>query len=126
MTWFDDLRRALPAYYPASGSLDIVGYLRGSLNPTDWRSMEINQHRNQMIILGNAPPAPLDWLAAGVQYRGGGDQVVKFRNLNGFIVLYGGFNRRPWGSIFILDAEGLKAFPNSILSWKQSYTPPKP
>jgi hypothetical protein len=78
-----------------------------------------------MIILGSKPPTAQDWAAAGVAQRGA-DQAITIRDLAGFIVLYGGFNRRPWGKIFILDDEALAHFPAQIASWKGNYRPPMP
>jgi hypothetical protein len=124
LSWFVDLKQALPAYYPAGGPPDVVGYLRGSVDPSVWRSME-RSGRQQMLILGSKTPALEDWVAAGVAARGT-DQVVRLGNLNGFIVLYGGFSRRPWGKIFVADAAGLVQFPKDLLTWKRNYAPPKP
>ncbi len=124
MAWFDDLRQALPAYYPPAGLPDVVGYLRGSKDQSVWRNMEQGS-RNQMIILGSKPPTAEDWSAAGVAQRGS-DQTITQRDLSGFIVLYGGFNRRPWGKIYVLDAEALQHFPTQIASWKNNYRPPMP
>ncbi len=125
MSWFDDLKQALPAYYPVTGPPDVVGYLRGSVDPAVWRNMETASKRNQMVILGNRPPTADDWVAAGVLQRGA-DQSVRFPSLTGFIVLYGGFVRRPWGKIFIVDVDALKQFPLDLLQWKRNYTPPRP
>jgi hypothetical protein len=122
--WFDDIKRALSAYYQP-GTTDVVGYLRGSKDPNVWRSMEQTQNRNQMILLGSKPPTAQDWAAAGVAQRGA-DQTITIRDLAGFIVLYGGFNRRPWGKIFILDDEALAHFPGQVASWKGNYRPPTP
>lgn len=124
MSWFDDLKKTLPAYYPVGSQLDVVGYLRGSLDPGVWRSME-NTGRQQMLILGAKPPSQEDWVAAGVAQRGT-DQVVKFVALTGFIVLYGGFVRRPWGKIFVSDTLGLAQFPKDLQTWTRNYLPPKP
>jgi hypothetical protein len=88
MAWFDDLKQALPAYYPPTGTPTIVGYLRGSIDPNFWRSME-RAGRHEMLILGSRPPNHEDWVAAGVAARGA-DQIVTISNLIGFIVLYGG------------------------------------
>jgi hypothetical protein len=124
MSWFDDLKQTLPAYYPLGSAPDVVGYLRGSIDPGVWRGME-RSGRQQMLILGSKPPSTEDWVAAGVAARGA-DQVVKFGTLTGFIVLYGGFSRRPWGKIFVSDALGLAQFPKDLLTWKRNYVPPKP
>jgi hypothetical protein len=124
MSWFDQLKQTLPAYYPPAGLPDVVGYLRGSIDPGVWRSME-RAGRQQMLILGSKPPSAEDWVAAGVATRGA-DQVVRLVSLTGFLVLYGGFSRRPWGKIFVSDAEGLAQFPKDLLTWKRNYVPPKP
>lgn len=125
MTWFDDLKQALPAYYPAGSLPDVVGYLRGSKDQKVWRNMELTQQRTQKIILGSRPPSPQEWAEAGVSQRGS-DQTITFNDLLGFIVLYAGFQRRPWGAIHILSAEGLRNFPMQIADWKRLYKPPSP
>ncbi|HET6197590.1 MAG TPA: hypothetical protein VFE12_17645 [Acetobacteraceae bacterium] len=125
MAWFDDLKAAIPGYYPAGGLPNVVGYLRGAKDPGVWRNMEQVGNRNQMIILGSRPPGPQDWLAAGVAQRGS-DQTITLTDLAGFIVLYGGFVRRPWGKIYVLDAEALQHFPAQLASWRSNYKPPAP
>jgi hypothetical protein len=121
---FFDLKQALPAYYPAGGLPDVVGYLGGSIDPSVWRSME-KSGRQQMLILGSKTPTLEDWVAAGVAARAT-DQVVRVGNLSVFIVLYRGFSRRPWGKIFIADAAGLVQFPKDLLTRKRNYAPSKP
>jgi hypothetical protein len=126
MNWFIQLTQALPAYYPPNMPADIVGYLRGSNDPNVWRSMEKVNSRYQMIILGSSPPTAEDWQAAGVLQRGVGQQVaLTITDLTGFIVLYGGFNRRPWGHICTLDADAIDTFPRSIANWQRNYLPPR-
>jgi hypothetical protein len=126
MNWFVQLKHALPAYYPISGPADVVGYLRGSGDPSVWRSMERTSRRYQMIVLGSLPPTLEDWGAAGVWQRGFDRQVtVRSTMLAGFIVLYGGFNRRPWGHICTADADALKTFPSALASWQANYVPPR-
>jgi hypothetical protein len=66
MAWFDQLKQVLAAYYPAAGSPDVVGYLRGSVDPNVWRNMETANKRNQMVVLGSKRPTYDDWVAAGV------------------------------------------------------------
>jgi hypothetical protein len=124
MSWFDQLKLALPAYYPPGGLPNVAGYLRGSKDPSIWRSMQAT-NRNQMIILGSKPPSLEDWSAAGVGQRGN-TQTITFSDLSGFIVIYGGFIRRPWGKIYVMDAQLLQSFPTQIDSWKRNYMPPKP
>ena len=95
MNWFDQLRRALQAYYPPDRDADIVGYLQGSDSPDVWRSMEMGTpSRQQMIVLGGVEPNQEEWVAAGVAQRG---QVreIRLTSLSGMIVLYGGFMLRP-------------------------------
>jgi hypothetical protein len=73
-----------------------------------------------MLILGNRPPTNDDWIAAGVAQR---DEVQTIRRpmLNGLIVLYGGFIRRPWGGIHEADQDALTlGFPASLRSWQQN------
>jgi hypothetical protein len=103
MDWFQQLRAALPAYWPIGTPADIVGYLQGSPSALDWRRM-IQGGREQMIILGSVPPSNEDWLAAGVAQRRA-IQTIRYADLNTFIITYGGFIRRPWGKISTLSME---------------------
>ena len=120
MNWFSQLKAALPAYYLHSGPPRIVGYLKGSGDPAVWRQMERSQNRNQMIILGNTEPDDEDWVAAGVLDRGA-TKVISIDTLAGFIVLYGGFVRRPWGKIFIADHDARAiGFPAALSSWRRN------
>jgi len=118
MNWFDQLRQALAAYYPAGSDATIVGYLQGSVDPAVWRSMETAQNRNQMLILGSLPPTTAEWQAAGVAQRGQ-VQTVTTTLMAGFIVLYGGFILRPWGKIFIMDDDARDiGFPAALRSFR--------
>jgi hypothetical protein len=103
MDWFQQLRAALPAYYPPGSPADVVGYLQGSGNPMDWRRLMQNG-REQMIVLGSVPPTHEDWVAAGVAQRGS-VQTIRTADLATFIITYGGFIRRPWGKISTLSME---------------------
>lgn len=123
MAWFDDLKTALPAYYPGGANDTIVGYLRGNASPAQWRAMAVTG-RHQMLILGSAPPTNGDWVAAGVAQRAA-QATIQINQLTGFIVLYGGFMYRPWGQIFEMDNDALTiGFPGSIRSWLANYMPP--
>lgn len=120
MTWFNQLRQVLAAYYPAGSDATIVGYLQGSADPAVWRSMETAQSRNQMIILGSVPPSMAEWQAAGVAQRGQ-VQTVTTTLMAGFIVLYGGFVLRPWGKIFIMDSDARDiGFPAGLESFRRN------
>ncbi len=120
MEWFPQLKAALPNYYLASRPANIVGYLKGSDDPNIWRSMERDQNRNQMIVLGNTEPSDEDWVAAGVRDRGP-SKVITIDKLAGFIILYGGFMRRPWGKIFITDSDAETiGFPAALNSWRRN------
>lgn len=125
MDWFLQLKQALPAYYRTDRPSDIVGYLRGSVDPTVWRQMAATQNRHQMLILGNTEPTQDEWVAAGVAARGV-SQAVRRSFLDGFIVLYGGFMLRPWGQIHAADndAETI-GFPASLASWKRNAPAPR-
>jgi hypothetical protein len=127
VTWFDQVKQALPGYYRADRPADIVGYLRGSSNSMIWRQMEQGPRpRNQMLILGNTDPTREEWIAAGVEQRGE-SQVVRFLALNGFIVLYAGFMLRPWGRIHTTTHDALTiGFPGSLNDWRRNYRPPRP
>jgi len=120
MNWFPQLKAALPAYYLNNMPHGIVGFLKGSDDPGVWRQMKESQNRNQMVILGNTEPNDEDWVAAGVQQRGP-SKAITINKLDGFIVLYGGFIRRPWGSIVTTnhDAETI-GFPGSLSSWRRN------
>ena len=121
MNWFNQLRQVLAAYYPAGQPMDVVGYLQGSANPMVWRTMT---PRHQMIILGSVPPSHEEWVAAGVAHRGE-IQTIRLAMLNGFIILYGGFMLRPWGSIHTTSQDALTlGFPGSLDSWRRNYRPP--
>ena len=124
MAWFDDLKRALPGYYPAGTGADIVGYLKGSSSAAVWRQMATGSGRHQMLVLGSKEPTKADWVAAGVDDRGL-SQTVKFSMLQGFIVLYGGFPTRPWGQIHAATPDAIAGFPASLATWKRNYLKPK-
>jgi len=116
--WFTQLKQVLTAYYPP-GPADVVGYLRGSASPQVWKSMAQGPApRHQMLILGNRPPGPEDWVAAGVAQRDA-VQTIRLSSLTGLIVLYGGFIRRPWGQICEASHDALTiGFPSSLQSWR--------
>src|SRR5260370_9002767 len=84
MDWFQQLRAALPAYYPPGSPPDVVGYLQGSANPMDWRRL-MQSGREQMIVLGSVPPTHEDWVAAGVAQRGS-IQTLPTTDLAPFII----------------------------------------
>ena len=118
MNWFVQLKAALAAYYLPNRPRGIVGYLKGSDSPVVWRRMMESQSRHQMIKLGNTEPNDEDWTAAGVLQRGPSKEIT-IDKLAGFIILYGGFIRRPWGQIFITSPEGETiGFPGSLRSWR--------
>lgn len=125
MDWFLQLKAALPAYYRADRPSDVVGYLRGSVDPTVWRQMAATQNRHQMLILGNTEPTQDEWVAAGVAGRGT-SHAVRRGILDGFIVLYGGFMLRPWGQIHAADTDAETiGFPASLVSWKRNAPAPR-
>jgi len=103
MDWFQQLRAALPAYWPPGTPADVVGYLQGSPSAIDWRRM-IQGGREQMIVLGSVPPTNEDWVAAGVAQRKA-VQTIRYADLSTFIITYGGFIRRPWGKISTLSVD---------------------
>lgn len=79
-----------------------------------------------MIVLGNRPPTAEDWGHAGVGQRNGEQHEIKLDDLAGFIVLYGGFPRRPWGHIVVPDDDvRTYGFPGSLRSWKTNFRPPR-
>lgn len=120
MAWFDDLKATLPAFYPGGAADTIVGYLRGNSTASEWRSMELSGYQ-QMLILGSIPPTQKDWDAAGVAQRGT-PSTIRIDQLDGFIILYGGFIYRPWGKIFQIDDDALTiGFPAALQSWKRNY-----
>src|SRR5260370_22345774 len=91
MDWFQQLRAALPAYYPPGSPPDVVGYLQGSANPMDWRRLMQNG-REQMIVLSHVPPTHEDWVAAGDDHRGSSLNTPTVQ-LTTFITTYGRFNQ---------------------------------
>ncbi len=122
--WFDQLREVLHTFYPPNGPANVVGYLQGSASPAIWRSMQTQQQRHQMLILGSQPPTQEEWSAAGVANRGQ-IQTIRLQNLDGFIVLYGGAVYRPWGSIAILSAEALKNYHLTIENFRRNLPRPR-
>lgn len=124
MAWFDDLKRCLAAHYDAALPSDTVGFLQGSDQPSVWRHME-TRGSGQMIVLGNRPPTPAEWVAAGVARRGM-VQEIKLRALDGFFVIYGGFMYRPWGHIIThTPALEQSLYPASLQSWTYNAMPPR-
>jgi hypothetical protein len=119
MSWFDQIKLALPEYYRSDRPDDIVGYLRGSPDPSVWLGME-GSGRNQMLLLGNVEPDRQDWEAAGVAQRKDQTHAITFKMLTGFVVLYAGFIRRPWGRIHVTSSEALKNYQTQIGSWKRN------
>lgn len=115
----NQLRQVLSPFY-LRDEPPVVGYLRGSVSAGVWRSMN-NSGRPQMMILGNQEPTAVQWDAAGVGHRLGETRAVKFPDLQGFIVLYGGFMvDRPWGKILTdsQDASEL-GFPGTLRDFKR-------
>jgi hypothetical protein len=97
MDWFWRLREALPEFYPEDQPKDIVGYLQGSTDAQVWRTMT-KKGREPMMILGSAEPTPEEWSAAGVAHRNA-IHTIRFDDLWGFLITYGGFIMRPWGRV---------------------------
>ena len=122
MSWFDQIRLALPEYYRSDRPNVIVGHLRGSSDPAVWRMMEV-AGRNQMVLLGNVEPNREDWEAAGVAQRADQPTAITLNTLSGFIILYAGFIRRPWGRIHLTSAEALKNYQMQIESWRRNKPP---
>jgi hypothetical protein len=127
MSRFDQIKAVLPSCYPANRPADIVGDLRGSGSQVIWRLMQQGDRpRHQMIILDSVEPTKEEWIAAGIEQRLGELQTIRLAALNGFIVLYGGFMFRPWGSIHLATADALAiGFPSSLNNWRQNYRPPR-
>lgn len=118
MAWFDDLKTALPRYYPGGAGDRVVGYLRGASDRGVWIAMQQGP-KAQMIVLGSAAPTQAEWDAAGVGGRGG-QATITIDMLAGFIILYDGFMYRPWGGIYLDDADCQRTFPGSLASWKRN------
>jgi|HubBroStandDraft_1064217.scaffolds.fasta_scaffold09699_3 hypothetical protein len=110
----DKLREVLCDYYPADGAADVVGYLKGSGDPNVWRLMA-RQQQPQMVVLGSLPPTPEDWVAAGKPSAQDPVQTIHTKDLDGFIILYGGFVRRPWGRIELVDADATRYYQASTI-----------
>ena len=127
MTWFTQLKAALPKYYNPQ-STRIVGYLRGSDDPYVWASME-RTRTSQMIILGNTPPTLKQWTDAGVAHRAADQKTIMESQLNvcipgvaprGFMVIGGSGTPRPWGNIVTIDDDAITYFPRHLESWKRN------
>lgn len=110
----DRLREVLCDYYPADGPADVVGYLKGSGDPNIWRVMA-RQQQPQLMVLGSLPPTQEDWVAAGKPSTQDPIQTIHTKDLDGFIILYGGFVRRPWGRIELVDADATKYYQSSTI-----------
>jgi hypothetical protein len=111
--WMIELRKVLSNFYPAEGPPDLLGYLKGSGNPDDWR-IKAMQKKPQFMILGNVQPTAQDWVDAG---KPGTDpiQTIYPGDLNGLIILYGGGRPRPWGRIEIVDNEALQHYQSATI-----------
>lgn len=121
----DKLRAVLADYYPADGPADVVGYLKGSGDANIWRVMAM-QNQPQMIVLGSNPPAQEDWVAAGKPLAQDPIQTVHAGDLEGFILIYGGFVRRPWGRIELADADAIKYYQSSTIDrFRRNYLKPR-
>jgi hypothetical protein len=119
MSWFEQLRGVLVDYYPRNTPGDVVGYLRGSRDPDVWRQMS-KKNREQMIILGSAPPSDGEWAAAGVAHRDD-TEVIHFGDLWGFIISYGGFMvTRPWGKISVLEVDLFRNYSVTLDQFRRS------
>jgi len=120
--WLNQLREVLRDYYPPDGPADVVGYLKGSGDPNDWR-MKALQQKNQFMILGSIPPTKEEWAAAGKSSQDP-IQTIHPKDLDGLIILYGGFMiRTPWGRIHLIDAETLKYYQSSTIDNFRSKRP---
>jgi hypothetical protein len=121
----DKLREVLGDYYPADGAADVVGYLKGSGDQNVWRVMAMQQ-QPQMIVLGSLPPTQEDWVAAGKPSTQEAIQTIHTKDLDGFILIYGGFVRRPWGRIELVDADAIKCYQSSTIDrFRRNYVKPR-
>jgi len=77
-----------------------------------------------MLILGSLLPTNQEWSAAGVANRGL-IQTIRQKDLDGFIILYGGAVYRPWGSIGLLSAEALKNYHLTIENFRRNLPRPR-
>lgn len=119
--WFDELKLALPRYYKRRHPPNIVGYLRGTGGPDQWR-VNAWVGRDQAIILGNVPPEQQDWIDAGITLRKRSQHVILIQNIAGWMVLHKGGSRRPWGQLIQIDDDCLKTgFPESLEYWKRNF-----
>lgn len=115
--WLDQLRGVLSDYYPPDGPAGVLGYLRGSGDPNVWHVMAL-QNKFQHMILGSLPPATEDWVAAGKPSSKDPIQTIRTADIDKdprFIILFGGFVRRPWGRIELLDADALKYYQSTTI-----------
>lgn len=114
--WLDQLRAVLSEFYPPDGPPDVVGYLKGSDNPDEWRIRATVDKKPQMLVLGNTPPNPQRWVDAGKFGPADGPiHTIYPGKLNGFIIIYGGFGPLPWGRIETLDDDALKHYQSSTI-----------
>ena len=111
--WLDDLRTVLHDFYPDDGPQNVVGYLKGSADPSVWRIMAM-QGREQQMVLGSVPLTVKEWVDAG---KPGSEpiQTLTPDHFNGFIIMYNGGSPRPWGKIGIPDQETLKHYQTATL-----------
>src|SRR5690606_14077092 len=116
MSWLDEIKAVLPGWYSSERPDDVVGYLQGSKQPSVWLEMAVQRNRHQMMLMGNIEPTKQEWEAAGVMHRGQ-VQTVSVSDLQGFVILYGGFMLRPWGQIYVGSASP-EALQSSLASWK--------
>jgi hypothetical protein len=113
----EQLRGVLSDYYPPDGPAGVLGYLKGSGDPNVWYVMS-SQNEAQHMILGNLPPTQEDWMAAGKPSNLDQIQTIYtdlFDKDPRLVVLYGGFVRRPWGRIELLDADALKYYQSATI-----------
>ncbi len=124
MHWFERLKNCLALHYDPSFPKDVVGFLQGSQDRNVWLKMA-EAGSGQMLVLGNRPPSSKEWEAAGVAQRHN-IQEIKIKDLNGFVIVYGGFMYRPWGHI-VVSTSGIMgdAFSASIQSWTRNFMSPK-
>ena len=111
----DRLREVLSDFYPDDGQADVVGYLKGTADANIWRVMA-RQQPAQMIVLGSVPLTQEEWVAAGKPSRQDPIQTIHTKDLDGFVIIYGGFMvSRPWGKIELVDADAIKYYQSSTI-----------
>ena len=122
--WIPLMKAACGAHYSPTGPSDVLGYYRGTGGAATWRAMDAADQA-QMVILGNKPPTPQDWVDAGGGQCAGQDVILRAADLQGFIIGYAGFPRRPWGYIWVFSPDIQNRYAGIADNWRRNYQAPR-